>query len=78
MMIMDHQKLAPISRNSKLGPNSLLSCEQAAGMLGLSLATVRRWVGAGDLPIVRLGRQVRIRIEDVEALMTATEKESDL
>ena len=46
-----------------------MTAEEVAGHYRVSRMTVSRWVKAGDLPAVRLGRKVlRFRREDVEAL----------
>lgn len=48
---------------------TLLRVTEVAERLALSPFTVRNWIAAGRLPVVRLGRAVRIRAEDVEALV---------
>ncbi len=47
----------------------LLTAEQAAKYLQLSLRSVRRLIATGELPCVRIGRSVRIRREEVMALV---------
>ena len=47
----------------------LLTAEQVASRLQLSLRTVRRWIAAGDLPVLRLGRAVRISEADLELFL---------
>ena len=49
----------------------LLKPETVAQRLGVSLATVRKWVFLRRLPVVRVGRAVRVRAEDLEALIRA-------
>lgn len=50
-------------------PDDVMTAEEVAGHYRVSRMTVSRWVKAGDLPAVRLGRKVlRFRREDVEAL----------
>jgi excisionase family DNA binding protein len=44
----------------------LLSVEQAAGALGLSVWTVRSWVRSGKLASVRLGRRVLLEESELE------------
>ena len=46
----------------------LVSLEQAAGLLAVSLRTVDRMVKRGELPVVRVGRLRRIRSHDLETL----------
>ena len=47
----------------------LLSAEAMAELLSVSVRTVRRMIAAGEIPIVRIGRSVRIRRVDIEALI---------
>ncbi len=53
-------------------PAQLVSMQEAAGHLDLSLSTVRRMVKRGDLPYRRLGRSVRV---DLAALHPMTDGE---
>jgi excisionase family DNA binding protein len=53
-------------------PAQLVSIQEAAGHLHLSLSTVRRMVKRGDLPCRRLGRSVRV---DLAALHPMTDDE---
>ena len=48
---------------------ALLAVDAVADLLAVSIRTVRRMIAAGDIPIVRIGRAVRIRRVDVEALI---------
>ncbi|WP_204806741.1 helix-turn-helix domain-containing protein [Mycobacterium riyadhense] len=41
---------------------------EVAENMGVSVLTVSRWIAAGDLPAYKIGRNVRIRVADVEAL----------
>lgn len=47
----------------------LLKAGEVAERLGLSPLTVRKWIFERRLPVVRIGRAVRVREEDVEALI---------
>ena len=50
----------------------LVSLREAADILGLSVKTVRRYIAAGDLDAVRLGRRViRIKAESIDRLIGA-------
>lgn len=50
----------------------LVSLTEAAEILGLSVKTVRRYIAAGDLDAVRLGRRViRIKPESLDRLIDA-------
>ena len=57
-----------VRTNSKsLG--ALLSVHDVAQALAVSERTVRRLIASGEFPIVRIGRSVRIRRLDLEALI---------
>ena len=43
----------------------LLSIETVAATVDVSPKTVRRWISAGELPVHRLGRQLRISEADL-------------
>lgn len=43
----------------------------AAEYLNLSKSTVRRMIDAGELPVVRFGRRVVIRLADLDALLAS-------
>lgn len=45
--------------------SQLLTVEDAAIRLSVSTKSIRRWIEAGELPAVRLGRAVRIKEEAV-------------
>ena len=47
----------------------MLTVKQAAERLGLKNATVRAWIAQRRIGIVRLGRSVRIPVEEVERLI---------
>jgi excisionase family DNA binding protein len=50
----------------------LVSLPEAADILGLSIKTVRRYIAAGDLDAVRLGRRtIRIKTDSLERLIDA-------
>lgn len=44
-----------------------LTIREVGDLLKVSERTVRRWVGAGDLPAVKIGRSVRIRRADIDS-----------
>ena len=48
-------------------PESLLTIEQTAKILNTSDKTVRRRIAARDLPVIRDGRIVRVRPQDLRA-----------
>ena len=50
----------------------LLRIPDAAARLAVSPRTVRRMIASGRLPAVRLGRVVRLREEDLAALLASS------
>lgn len=48
---------------------ALLTIDEVAERCRVSSRTVRRWIGAGDLPAHRLGRQLRIAPNDLSAFL---------
>jgi excisionase family DNA binding protein len=49
--------------------SNLLRIEMVAQRLAVSPLTVRKWIALGRLPVVRLGRSVRVKEDDVHALV---------
>ena len=47
----------------------LLTIGDVAGEFQVPARTVRRWIADGDLPVVRVGRLVRIRPRDRDAFI---------
>ena len=44
-----------------------ISIEELAEYLGISAVTIRSWIRSGkDIPAVRIGRQWRFRIEEID------------
>ena len=56
------------SSNSKIH-GALLSVTDVAEALAVSERTVRRMIASGEISIVRLGRSVRVRQLDIDALI---------
>ena len=62
-----------------MASDSYLSIAAAAAHLGLSSATIRRWIDQGALPAVKVGpkprgsqrdnRPVRVRVEDLNRII---------
>jgi excisionase family DNA binding protein len=48
----------------------LLTVKEAAELLACSEAAVRKWIYQQRLPKVKVGRLTRLRLSDVEALMS--------
>ena len=51
------------------GTSSLVTIKEASAQLGLSVACLRSWISQRRIGIVRLGRAVRIPLEEVERLI---------
>lgn len=49
----------------------MIDLEEAAQRLGLSVSTVRRLVRDGELTAYRIGKQIRLRPEEVDAFVNA-------
>ena len=50
--------------------NQLLTIDEAAKMLSCTPAAIRKWIYQGRLTAVKLGRLTRIRLEDIQVVMT--------
>jgi excisionase family DNA binding protein len=50
-------------------PNDLLTVAEVAHWLRVDVRTIYRWLRAGQLPSLRVGRGWRVRRRDVEAWM---------
>jgi excisionase family DNA binding protein len=61
----------PIVQNETLARTRLLTVAQAARILSLREGTLRVWIAARRIPVVRLGRAVRIPEKAVEDLIAA-------
>ena len=51
----------------------LLTIRETAQLLKVNPITVRRYIAAGRLPAVRVGRAIRVRREALDALITPVE-----
>jgi excisionase family DNA binding protein len=52
-----------------VSPEDVVTVAQIAEILRLNQQTVRNWIDEGSLPAMRVGRRVRVRWGDVEAMM---------
>lgn len=52
---------------------SLLTTQEAAAYLRIHPETLRRWVAAGLIPCVRVGRTIRFRREALDAWIARKE-----
>lgn len=50
-------------------PDEFITVAEVASILKLNQQTVRNWIDQGKLPHVRIGRRVRIRRADFDALV---------
>jgi excisionase family DNA binding protein len=48
---------------------ALLTVAEIATPLKLNQQTIRNWIDRGSLPAIRIGRRVRVRRSDFEALL---------
>jgi len=68
MTIKTTTKLGTARSGSGLPLPRLLSMEDTAEVLGCSIKTLRRMIDAKTLPVVRLGRLIRVHPEDLTRL----------
>jgi excisionase family DNA binding protein len=61
---------APSTHRALTLPTTLLTLQDCAKVCACSVWTVRGWVDAGKLPVLRLGRLVRVRPADLEAFLS--------
>jgi excisionase family DNA binding protein len=54
----------------------LLKAQEAAAFLNVSVNTIRMWIWQKRLPVIRLGRAVRLRREDLEQLIERHREEA--
>lgn len=54
-------------------PDRLLTVREVAALFQVSERTIRRLIAVGDLPIVRLGRSVRVNPEAIEMIVRKNE-----
>ena len=47
----------------------LLSLKEAAQTLGMSVASTRRLIWAGELPVIRLTRRIQVDVRDLDKLI---------
>jgi excisionase family DNA binding protein len=66
---MTHTITIPTGRAVPPRCLTLLTVQDAANYASVSKQTVRRWIRAGDLRILRAGRQIRIDESDLLAYL---------
>lgn len=57
-----------------MSQDQFLTLQQVADRLQVSMSTVRRLVDAGKLKTVRIGRNLRVRSEDLAAYIEEAKK----
>lgn len=57
-------------------PDAFLTVAEIASILKLNPQTVRNWIDAGRLPAHHLGRRVRVKREDFDALIESGQTRS--
>jgi excisionase family DNA binding protein len=64
--------MSPTATSKAPAARRLVSLPEAAEILAVSVKTVRRYIAAGELDAVRLGRRtIRIKAESIERLIDA-------
>ena len=53
-------------------PDELLTVAEIAAELKMNQQTIRNWIESGYLPAIRIGRRVRVKRSDFEALLEAS------
>jgi len=53
-------------------PDEFMTVAEVASFLKLNQQTIRNWIDAGTLPAVRIGRRVRIKRSDFDAMVEAS------
>ena len=68
----DHVVLeeGPVAKDKDRAEVRLLTIPDVAEFCRVSERTVRRWIKAGELPAIRLGRQWRIAKKDLERFLS--------
>lgn len=62
-------------KEASMNEDKYLSQPQAANYLGMSVATIQRRIADGTLPAYRSGHMVRVKLSDLEAMMTQIQPE---
>ncbi len=60
-----------------MSQDQLLTLQQVADRLQVSMSTIRRLADTGDLKIVRIGRNLRVRPDDLRAYIEANITKGD-
>ena len=60
-------------RKRAMHMDEYMTIREVKDLLKVSERTVRRWIGRGELPALKIGRSVRIRREDIDLHFRATD-----
>ena len=60
-----------MKKTEPAGLPQLLTLQDAAGILNTSIKTLRRRIDAGELPVIRDGRIVRVHPRDLQRYISA-------
>ena len=60
----------PIGRPTE--PDELLTVAEIAAELKMNQQTIRNWIDSGYLPAIRIGRRVRVKRSDFDALLESS------
>jgi excisionase family DNA binding protein len=60
---------------SRGGVEPLLTAADVARILRLSVRSIRRLIAEDELPVIRVGRSVRVRPEDLRSFLDASGQE---
>jgi excisionase family DNA binding protein len=75
-------ELAKLRRDAPAGAASYLSTSEAARRVAVHAATIRAWIAQGVLGSYRAGREIRVRVDELDAAMArmgaASPEEVDL
>ena len=55
------------TQTNEIGPRLLLRVPEAAQLLGIGRSTLYELIAAGEIPVVHVGRAVRVRADAVKA-----------
>ena len=66
---MTQRKRPAMNDKSVTAPARLLTIREVAGYLQVDEKTIRRWIGARNLPAFKLGRQWRVAEKDLQRFL---------
>ncbi len=69
-------ELESITKHNGAGRHELLSLKEVCQELGMSKGWVYQRIRSGEIPHVKLGHNIKVRREDLEAYLQAQRRES--